>query len=302
MGRIILDTDIGDDIDDAFALMFVAKASKENLVGVTTTHRNTGARGQIAMALLAAAGHACPVVCGTPTSRTLPCQYIESEMACYTPDMDAAAFIARQAQAYRDLTIVTIGPLTNIAACINRYPDQMFGCRFVMMCGMVGKAFPEGNIASDPEAAQTVFEFPASKTMVSLDTTLTLVLQHAQVSAILKAKSRENALLSKMMRLFKRDYLAPILNSWGEVVNGDAYETAIGMHDPITVAYALNPSLFKTRQTHIAVETAGRYSKGLTLEQVNPFRGNVPNGYNIDLVESFDKKGVEDFFLSVLKR
>lgn len=77
--KIILDTDIGDDIDDAFALAFALSLAKVEIVGITTVFRNTKERAQLARKLLDTAGLNIPVYAGEPIPEREPIHFFEKE-------------------------------------------------------------------------------------------------------------------------------------------------------------------------------------------------------------------------------
>lgn len=302
MKTILIDTDIGTDIDDAIALVFAAKSGLQ-IAAVTTVAGDTTKRAKIAMHLLRLCGlERVPVGAGLAGSlqKETPSQYW-NDMEAYQPHTDGVKVILDTVAAHPDITIVTLGPLTNLAACIRQAPELMKQAQLVMMCGMITAAFPEGNIHADPEAAETVFQSPLKKTMIGLDITVKCELKDSDIHQILNVADGPNACLYRMLRRWKRHELAPILRGWGEDVHGSDYPASAGMHDPMAVAYSLWPELFTIRQTGVVVETKGNYSRGLTLEQVNPFRGNHPVGSNIGAAVAVKGQVLMDRFLSVLK-
>ena len=136
--RILLDTDIGSDIDDALALLLLLHMQDVELLGVTTVYGNVELRAKIAKRILQAAGVNVPVVVGEPNPLASPepiwhagvegvgllsAAEIDAPISEFDVQYDAPAFIARQAMSSPEkITIVAIGALTNIAEALEREP------------------------------------------------------------------------------------------------------------------------------------------------------------------------------------
>ena len=173
--RILIDTDIGDDIDDAFAIALAASLPELELVGVTTVFRNTAQRAQLAHRLLSSLGREdIPVRAGERLPEREPIHVFERDPAGAPEDADlcqwepayaqlpaedgAVDFLIRMAEEYGEsLTLVPIGAMTNLARAIERNPEAMKRVgAIVTMGGMFSAEDPEWNILCDPEAAHTV--------------------------------------------------------------------------------------------------------------------------------------------------
>lgn len=213
MKKIIIDTDIGDDIDDAFALALACRLKEAEIIGVTTVFRNTEARAQLVAKLLACAdvqtavftGERFPIKepfhlfardSGEPEN-SMPCQWDESYRD-YSAEDGAVAFLADCAERYgEELTIVAIGPLTNLARAIERYPDKMRRCgKIVSMGGSFQEFMPEWNYLCDPEAADTVIRSGIPFYAVGLDVTLTCPLEEGLLEKFASSDKPVNRLLS----------------------------------------------------------------------------------------------------------
>ena len=136
--KVIIDTDIGDDIDDAFALLFAMKLEFD-IIGITTVFRNTVQRAKMTKKLLCDFGRGYEEVkvyagCATPLAEkkknypTLPCY--TSDADAFEPDSEdeneAIDFIIESARKYgKDLTIIALGPFTNMAKAAMRDPEAM---------------------------------------------------------------------------------------------------------------------------------------------------------------------------------
>jgi purine nucleosidase len=307
--KIIIDTDIGDDVDDALALAFALRCPELNILGVTTVYKNTALRAELAAKLLALYGRSdIPAVQGItqPLARKvdeneIPAQCSVLEDSCHNrADQFAPDFIVSTAMRNPGLNIVTLGPLSNLAACIQKAPEVMKNCRLTIMGGMTQNAFPEGNISSDPEAAKIVFESGIPISMLGLDVTLKCSLSFDGIAKIRDRGLMETDLLYKLIHIWKQETLTNIYRAWGNPPPVDG-EYSTGMHDPMTIAFEALPSLFKTKSTLIAVETAGEYTRGITVERMNVFN-RQPYGYNTNLVTDVQREKFMELFLNRILR
>lgn len=169
-------------------------------------------------------------------------------------------------------------------------------CSLTIMGGMTQSAFPEGNIASDPEAAKIVFQSGIPISMLELDVTLKCSLSFDGVAKIRDRGLMETDLLYKLIHIWKKETLTPIYKAWGSPPPVDG-EYTTGMHDPMTVAFAASPFLFKTKSTLIAVETAGEYTRGVTVERINVFN-EQSLGFNTNLVVDVQREKFMELFLN----
>jgi purine nucleosidase len=232
---LVLDTDIGDDVDDALALAIALNSPEIELRGVTTVFRDAPRRAQLAREVLRLAEREVPVVAGASAPLLQPFSAISGgaqlgrqfetlkdvppeTLSTETSSLHAVEFLRSQIleahQAGQKLTIAPIGPLTNIALLFSMYPDVVPLCRLVVMGGYWSKASAEWNILCDPEAAHIVFRAGAELSMVGLDVTLRCQLNEAQVADI-RAHSEQRV-----------RFLGELIDLWGHVVT---------LHDPLTL-------------------------------------------------------------------
>jgi inosine-uridine nucleoside N-ribohydrolase len=248
---IILDTDIGTDIDDAFALALITNSPELELLGVTTVSGDTQARARLAAKLLWEAGGAwrqVPVVAGEP-GKVLPIEqtrwasgFTSSQLR---PEKASDFLRAEFERSPGEITLVTIGPLTNVAALLRQYPEAATGIRrIVMMGGSIARGYEPGsgpaveyNIASDPAAAQVVFTSGIPILMVPLDVTAMLQLTPAQGHRVFTHPSPVTNALALLYQLWGRP--TPTL------------------FDPMAVAMLIDPNLSETQALAIEVDTTG---------------------------------------------
>jgi inosine-uridine nucleoside N-ribohydrolase len=193
---ILLDTDIGTDIDDAFALALVLASPELDLRGVTTVGTDPRTRALIACRFLTAIGRRdIPVAAGTAPQPAEEIhkqgQYANHPAVIFDrtakPVKDTAVeFLYKQLKARPgELTLLAIGPLTNVARLFREHPDcKPWIKRLVLMGGSVragysGKAppEPEWNIKCDIKAAQMVFASGVPLVVAPLDATTLLKLE-----------------------------------------------------------------------------------------------------------------------------
>jgi inosine-uridine nucleoside N-ribohydrolase len=185
--KVILDTDIGDDIDDAYALTLALHSPEFEILGVTTAWGDTALRARLAARLLATDGATrIPVLTGVHTQSKSNFSQRAWAAAGPSPARGSAVnFLLAQAHRYpHQITLIAIGPLTNVAAAIARDPSgfRLFN-RVVLMGGSIHCGYgnpraipppspqPEYNIAMDPAAARKLLASGVPIFMMPLDST-----------------------------------------------------------------------------------------------------------------------------------
>jgi len=186
--KVIVDTDIGDDIDDVFALGVALASPELKVLGVTSAWGDTELRSRMLDRILCETGREdVPVFTGVSTlARHKEGAAAFSQAAWARAGIerkhgDAVAFLLEQARAHpKEITLIAIAPLTNIGAAIDRDPAgfRMFK-RVVLMGGSVYRGYgakgtpvsAEYNIAMDPEAARKLFNSGVPIFMMPLDST-----------------------------------------------------------------------------------------------------------------------------------
>ena len=187
--KVIVDMDIGDDIDDAFALALLLQSPEIEIVGITTDWGDTALRGRLLERMLRETGHAgIPVAQGIVTPNPTPftqARYAQRGLAPSQPPQDAIDFILREIKRQPgQITILALGPLTNIGAVIARDAAAFGKVKQVVMMGgsvragyrksqyvPVRPADKEYNIASDIQGAQALFASGVPIVMMPLDST-----------------------------------------------------------------------------------------------------------------------------------
>ena len=256
--NVILDTDIGDNIDDALALAIALNSPEIELLGVTTVFRNAPRRAALAQHFLNVWDNTAPVVAGIskpllqPFEPQLGAQFQILEDDIWDDTAHAVDFIIEQARVDEEpdadnlLTIVCIGPLTNIAVAVAREPELIPRIRVVLMGGST-KPEVETNIGSDPESAAIVFNSGVEISMVGLDVTRRCVLSAAHLQQLAALSTDKSQLLNQLIELWQDD-------SPHELV----------LHDPLTVLSLFSDCIkWKNKNIEVALYGANR---GQTLE------------------------------------
>src|SRR5579864_1956054 len=174
-GKIIIDTDIGDDIDDAFAVALALRSPELQILGISTTFGDTETRAKLVDRILGEAGRQnIPVAMGKHTdAKTSLSQrpYAEGGHFARASHPAAVDFILEQIRRNPgEITLVCIGPLVNVGPLIDRDPQTFRKLkRVVMMGGSIDRGYeadpysppnraePEWNIKNDVVSAQKLF-------------------------------------------------------------------------------------------------------------------------------------------------
>jgi len=248
---IILDTDIGTDIDDAFALALVVNSPELELLGVTTVSGDTQARARLAAKLLWEAGgtwRKVPVYAGEP-GKPQPIEqtrWANGFTSSALHRSGAVDFMKTEINRRPGgITIIAIGELTNVAAVMKSDPSMAKKIKLIaLMGGSVARGYApdskpeaEWNIKSNPEAAQIVFSSGVPLLMAPLDVTAMLQLAAAG-----------------RRRVFT--HLTPLTNALTILYHLWGNETPT-LFDPMAVAMLIDPSLCETQQLAIQVDTQG---------------------------------------------
>jgi inosine-uridine nucleoside N-ribohydrolase len=184
-----------------------------------------------------------------------------------------------------EVTILCLGPLTNVARALSRDPalaSQMG--RLIIMGGAVnciGNVTPsaEFNIFSDPRSAREVFRSPTSKTLVPLDVTSQVTFSLGFLEQLPGELTRAGKLLRKVLPFLFRAYRRELgLES-------------IHIHDAVALVAALHPELFGTHDLAGDVETSGELTAGVTVfdrRETSRSRGNIEVALEVDAAATAD--------------
>ena len=298
--RILIDTDPG--IDDALALILALGSPELDVAAITTVCGNvdvdTATRNLFTVLNLLpgpwpvlARGAARPLVrepfpashihgldglggrqCSISGSEDQPLHGLLS------PRDGADEILHQLNSALQPLTIVSLGPLTNLALARNRQPDLFSRVKELIMMGGAylgpGNITPaaEFNIFADPEAAETVMASGIPITAVGLDITRQVRLDRQTIEELVQDRSSR---VSRSIQAWTGQLL--------ETMHSMEGSPSIPLHDPLAVLVCLNPDLVRTQSMHVEVETQGRWTTGMTLADRRPLGPSWKAGPNLEV-------------------
>jgi len=273
--KIIIDTDPGQ--DDAAAIMLALGSPELEVLGLTVV------AGNVPLPLTERNARIVCEMCGRtdikvfagadrPLQRTLvTAEHVHGKTGLDGPDLfepsfplqdtHAVDFIVNSVmnEAPGTITLCPIGPLTNIALAIQKEPSIVGRLKQIVLMG--GGYFEQGNITPsaefniyvDPEAADCVFNCGAPITMMPLDVTHKVIATRKRVDAIRVINNRAAQALVDMLEFSER-------------FDEEKYGTDGGpLHDPTTIAWLLQPHLFKGRLCNVEIETQSDLTRGATV-------------------------------------
>jgi inosine/uridine nucleosidase len=298
MGRpCILDCDPGH--DDAVAILLAAASDEIDLRAITTVAGN-GTLDKVtynARRVCTLAGiRDVPIAAGAdrPLVRDLEtAAHVHGESALDGPELPepdvpldprpGEQVIADVAAAGDEpVTLIAIGPLTNVALALDRHPDLAGRLReIIVMGGSTGRGnhapYAEFNVYVDPEAAALVFASGVPVKMIGLNLTHQALATPEVIDRLLALDT----------------HLARVVAGWMTFF-GSTYEDLWGLagppvHDACAVAMAIDPTLLRHEEAFVAIETEGRWTRGATVVDLHRRLGHAPNAQvAIDLdVERF---------------
>lgn len=261
MIKLLLDTDIGTDIDDAVCLAYLLANPQCDLLGITTVTGEAVKRAQMASALCKVAGKNIPIYPGIETPLLIEQkQQIAQQAAVLArlphdtkfPEGEAIPFLRNTIRRNPgEIILLTIGPLTNIGvlfAIDPELPSLLKG--LVLMCGvftnrLAGVGPREWNAIGDPHATAIVYRYPVQMhRSIGLDVTCQVRMPAAEV------KQR-----------FRTPLLKPVLDFaeiWFEKMD------QITFHDPLAAATVFDNNICQFTKGNVEVELTSNRLMGMT--------------------------------------
>ncbi len=295
MERIIIDTDPG--IDDTMAILLALASSEVQVEGLSIVFGNSGdvhllARNACAVLELAerteipvAVGATNPLVRpyhgrGSTVHGSNALGDVELPEPTKRPvDAPAAHFIVDHCRSHPgEITLVTLGPLTNIALALRIQPDlPKYVRRLVMMGGAVsvpGNVTPvaEANIHNDPEAARLVFNAGWEITMAGLDVTMQIHMDDDYLADLRDIGNRAGAFIWDITRFYIAAY-----HRYG-------YEDMV-VHDSTALMSIIRPEFFESKFVYVDVETTGELTRGQTIGDWRRQYGRDPQTHVLTAVD-----------------
>lgn len=292
--KVIIDTDIGDDIDDAFAVALALRSPELQILGITATFGDTETRAKLLDRLLGEVGRSdIPVAAGAPTppkTAFTQLKYAEGGHYAKASHPDAVAFLLDEIRKNPgEITLVAIGPLMNVGAAIDKDAETFRKLKCVVLMGGsiyrgygdTGSGAPRGpesewNIKNDIPSAQKLFAAGVPLFVMPLDSTQ------------LKMDAANRNLLFRQGTPLT-DALTLLYHEWGQ-------ETPT-LFDPMTIAYMVKPELCPVEPMNIVVD-----EKGFTRPVAG---GTATNSQNVRAAPNAQvclKSSPDDFFHFLMPR
>jgi purine nucleosidase len=261
MTKILLDTDIGTDVDDAVALAYLLSHPDCELLGITTVTGEAEKRASLASVLCRAAGRDIPIYPGADHPMQGPQRQPLAQQAAALPRWEhqtdfpkgqAIDFLAHTIRLHPgEVTLLTIGPLTNAGLLFSQYPDvPELLAGLVMMGGNFDETGPEGgriewNVAGDPLASEITYNAP-----IRLHRSLGLnVTQKVMMSA------------EEVRKTYTAPLMGPVLDM-AEIWFAGFYPF-ITYHDPLAAAAIFEPELCGYEKGTVKIDTKDKPGKTL---------------------------------------
>lgn len=326
MKRVIIDCDPGNgvrgsDVDDGIALALAFAARREiSVEAVTVVSGNTSLDTgyNVARDFMARFKLDVPVIAGA--SRALlenPAPWVRHRERNWVPesvmgawdsvrppaefarpvDDDAAgAIIDLVARNPGEITLVAVGPLTNVAHALQRRPELASELAELVVMGgafSVADQLQELNFAMDPEAAEVVMGSGANVTLVPFDVTETTRLT---VDDMARWDASDNPL---------SDYLVETVTPWIRFCEFNSRVQGCNLHDPLAIAYLLDPDLCEVEFVSVGVDLKGEYSRGRPVAwregQVRLAEGlDLPARRPVRVLTSADNPRLVDLIIDVV--
>jgi purine nucleosidase/pyrimidine-specific ribonucleoside hydrolase len=269
--KILIDTDAGDDVDDMLAIAFALLRPELDIKAITTVSPGSARRAQLVRRLLhtvqcddipVAAGMELPLRALSTeeiqqmTQREYVLNHAPEDNTEFD-DTDAISLLIRTVEQHPgEITVVTIGPLTNIACALQRKPEIAAKIRSIaMMGGEVHLPQKEHNLTWDYQASSIVFNSGIPLFMGTWSITRRFTLLPAECEQI---KQRDTSLC----RL-----LAECIDSWWPHKGGKPGPV---MYDIAPLIWSYDPTCYPTEAMSIGIETRGEFTTGMTVRRDGP--------------------------------
>jgi inosine-uridine nucleoside N-ribohydrolase len=256
--EIIIDTDIGDDIDDAFAIALALQSPELHILGFTPTFGDTATRARLLRRFLIDTGHAeIPVAAGPPTPNKLHMSQLRyAERGPLPPPgaPDAVTFLSAQIRAHPgQITLVAIGPLTTVEAMLDREPALFHQLKqVILMGGSVDRGYglpftdPADGFPHGPDAEWNIInDIPGARKLLASG--VPVIVMPLDATQLPFDELKRSLLFAHGSPL--TDALTLLYHQWGQ-------QTPT-LFDAMTVAYLLQPQICPLVPIRLQVDDKG---------------------------------------------
>jgi inosine-uridine nucleoside N-ribohydrolase len=296
--RVIIDTDPG--TDDAMAIILALNSPEFRVEALTVVPGNVEAKQGLenALKIISLAGR-CDVLVAGGAQHPLNQKLITAQFwhgkngladvelppsKCKADPRFGPDLIIEMVHRYpHEITLIPVGPLTNIALAVSKDPSIAFLVKdIVIMGGSISggnvNGAAEANIYNDPEAAQIVFNAGWMVTMVGSDVGERTLITRKYLAELQSSHGPES------------DFIAKIADFYLTRSEKSGYSGA-AMYDPLAVGIALDPTLGTLKEMHVDVETKGEFTRGETVaNRMGSNENNVLHGDHYEIEGVIDLK------------
>lgn len=304
--KVIFDVDTG--IDDALAIAYAIKSRRLDILGMTTCFGNVTVEDATRNTayVVQLLGEDLPVYQGSSEPLNGGELYLEVAQQIHgmdglgnclpnvderrdSPQVDAIRFIIDSIQKYPDdVTLIFVGPLTNLAKVVEQAPEVIPLVKEVVIMGgavtVPGNVRPhaEANIYADPDAAKIVLQSGLPITLVGLDVTMETLLPREYVTEWEKSGSAVSQFFANIT-----DYYISAYKNFKPGIRG------CSLHDPLAVGVVLDPTFVDTKTMTINVDIEGE-------EIGKTYEGEKAANYTINVCLAVDDERFLKHFLTTL--
>lgn len=285
--RVIIDTDPG--VDDLAAIYLALASSELHVEALTTVYGNieveTSTRNALSLLELASKSD-IPVYRGASKPLIRQPYFakhihgnngfggVEAPNPTVSEAKEYAAIeiVKRINEAPNEITIIALGPVTNVAIALSIDPSLAQKVKRIIVMGgavrVAGNYSPVAsfNLASDPEAARIMYESGATIVQVGLDVCTEVKISKENLDHIRESGTRPGAFLLEAAEYRRKAYIAAL--------QAPEAETGVYFNDVPAVAYALWPELFEVQYAFVSIETTGELTAGQTVAEFTGQWGN----------------------------
>jgi len=284
--QVIIDVDIGGDVDDAYALAFALQSEELDIRAILTSGRFGADQAKIANEIVKVTDRDIPIFQGVNRGKGVLTEMNIPKNSNFSPKK-----LEENIQFFKDMLskkiyYISLGPCSNIGYLLEKIPELTKHVEFLVMGGAIKKDYKgrdlsvaEWNMRADLEAAKALFDSSAKMTLVGLDATWDLELSEKNIQKIRDSGSAINNTINKIYTSWKK-YMEEKINVKKQPV----------LFDPLTISLLIDESLADFKEYKLSIDESGK-----TIEN--------PKGKDVKVAIKSDKKRFLKLFMErILKR